>query len=378
MESQVVSLGIVLLLLTASIGSAAAQSSEPDSTLLDTESRQLGTLEGSGDSYTVYKVENILPYASGVEIYSDGATVTDESVVNSVTSRVAARRTLSDIDTSVSPAAITSQEAARNEFRVAAWEISTNQLTQSDVDRLRSVSTTAADIDTVVSPPLSAINAQLDLFNRMEQTGLLGVTVWDTATKAHPSLEQYRRGLEELQTQLNELNTAAEGVVQDIDPAIDSINRAQQGEEVDYEALSEQLTTASESLTTLQSKAETVGTSLSDASQGASEAAQALQSSQVPNQFVSPLSTLSNQLGDASSNLQAFSSRLEKSSNQLSTVQEKASSTQQEFMNNWQSERSALKSQYEARQTAQQRVLGTLGGGSIALLGGLVLLRRIV
>jgi hypothetical protein len=46
----------------------------------------------------------------------------------------------------------------------------------------------------------------------MKDTGLFGVTAWDVATEAYPSLEQYEQVLRRLQTQLSELNDAVEGI----------------------------------------------------------------------------------------------------------------------------------------------------------------------
>lgn len=375
-KQQMTAVLAILLLTTSVVGPVTAQGGPTDSVLLDSESERIATLDVDGSSYTVYEVDNALPYASGIEIYSNGQEVKNMNEVRPVLSRLAARRTLSDINTSISASPVTSEEAARNQFTAVAWQVSANGLSESDIQRLQSVSDTASRIDGIVSPVLSATNTQLTLFQRMRETGLFGVTAWDIATEAHPNLEQYEQGLQQLQTQLSELNEAAEGVTQNIDPVIESLRQVQQGEDVNYQRLSQQLQQASTSLDQLQSKTDQVASSLSTAHEGADEAAETLQSSRLPNRYVQPLSELSNELDGAASDVESFSSDLGTSSQDLSTMRETASERQQSLMTEWRNERSSAQEQWQTRQSAQTRVFGTLGGGTMTLAALVLLSRR--
>lgn len=302
--------------------------------------------------------------------------VTDPAAVEPVLSRLAARRTLDGVDTSVEPSSVTSASAAEEQFTVVAWQVAATRLDGGDVQQLRELRGTADRIDRMVSPPLSAINGVLRLFERMRNTGLLGVSAWDLATSTYPSLPQYEEALRVLRTELTEWNAAAERVERNIDPAVRSLERARQGEPVDYARVSSQLRTASQGFAQLESKSDEVATGLSTSSDGAGEVASQLRESQVPGEFVRPLSQLSDRLGSAATAVDGFSSTLGESRSQLTSVRETARERRQQLVDQWRSERSSLRSQWTARQSAETRVYRTIGGGSVGLFGMALLGRR--
>lgn len=364
---------IIIISLSSIATPVAAQSSSspPDTVVLDLNTEKVATIEMQDQSYTVYNIKNALPYASGIEVYSNGQEITDDEELSPVLSRLAAQRTLTDVDTIVSGASITSRQTAQRQLTVVAWQLSAAQLSQSEIQGLQSVTETASRIDRTVSPVLTAVNTQLELFETMRNTGILGVTVWDAATEAYPTLEQYEQSLRTLKTELAELNQAAEGVTQNLTPALNSLQKAQQGERVDYQQLSQQLQQATDSLEQLQSKTDQVASSVSSAEQGATEGAQALRSTQVPSRFVDPLEDLSGTLEQATTQLEQLSSNVETRRQQLTIVSQTARENRESLINEWRSTRSSLKSGWQARQSDETRVYGTVGGVGIGV-GGLM------
>jgi DNA repair exonuclease SbcCD ATPase subunit len=334
-------------------------------------------MEIDGQSYTVYRVDNTIPYASGIEIYQNGREVTERREIAPVISRLAAKRTLNDVDTSVSPSTVTSRSAAEQQFTVVGWEVAANELNSGDIQQLRQISATAEQIDRIVSPPLSAINSVLNLFQQMRNTGAFGVTVWDLATSAYPQLPQYEEALSAVRTELSEWNSAAEQVSQNVNPAIKSLEKARQGQKIDYGKVSTQMRSAAEALERLQSKSNEVESSLSTASEESGDVAEALSDSRVPSGFVRPISQLSDRLRSAASEVDSFSETLGESESRLASVRSTAQSKQQQLMQQWQSDRATLRSQWKARQSAQPRVYGTLGGGGAGLVGILLLGRHL-
>jgi flagellar biosynthesis chaperone FliJ len=333
-------------------------------------------MEIDGESYTIYRVENTLPYASGIEVYTGGEQVSNPEEIEPAISRLAAKRTLEGVNTDVSSADITSTSAAEQRFTIAAWQVAATQLDSSDIQQLEQVSNTASRINQLVSPPLSAISSVLDLFQRMKNTGAFGVTVWEVAVNAHPQLPQVEEVLSEVQSELQEWNAAAEQVTQNTEPAISSLKQAQQGQAIDYSQVSSQLETASEGLTDLESKSNEVESSLSAASEETRNAAEGLRGTRVPSGVIRPLSQLSQRLGTTASEVDSFATILAESSSRLSNVRTMAQDQKQQMMTEWQSERSELRGQWRARQSASTRVYGTLGGGSAGLLGMIFFGRR--
>ena len=360
---------LVILLGNMLVVPVGAQTSDPASNLLDGESEQVGQIDMQGSTYTVYEVDNLIPYASGVEVYADGQRVTDKAKVKPVLSQLGAKRTLSSIDTTVKATEISSTSEAQTRFTIAAWQVSANEITEDDIQKLRQISKTSDQIDEIVSPTLSAINTVLNVFQQMRNTGILGVTVWDVATEAYPQMETFENSLEQTRTELSEWNQAAEKVTSNIKPTITALEKARQGQNIDYSKVANQLQAAESALDQLQSKSDEVESSLSSTSDTAATVASTLQGTQVPNNFISPISELSQRLDSAATEVNKFSQTIEESRSELSSTRQKAQNKQQQFMDQWKSDRSQLISEWEARKSVQMRVYGTLGGIAIGALG---------
>jgi DNA repair ATPase RecN len=376
-DRQCLAIGLSVFVIVSTVPfPVTAQGPGPSSTLLDTNAETVANMEIDGESYTIYRVENTLPYASGIEVYTNGEQVTDRAEIEPAISRLAARRTLAGVNTDISAAKITSSSAAEERFTIAAWQVAATELGSDDIQQLERVSDTASRIDRMVSPPLSAIDSVLGLFQRMKETGAFGVTVWEVAVNSYPQLPQVEGILSEVESELQEWNGAAERVTKNTDPAISSLKKAQQGRAVDYSQVSSQLKAASAGLTDLQSKSSEVESSLSTASEETRTAAEELRGSRVPNSVIRPLSQLSQRLGATASEVDAFATTLAESSSRLSNVRTTARDRKQRMMNEWQSERSELRGRWQARQSAPTRVYGTFGGTGAGLLGLLFFGRR--
>lgn len=61
---------LVLTPLVNSLTIGVAAQSQPQQILLDTKATQFAEVHTNGQTFIVYRVDNALPYASGIEVYS--------------------------------------------------------------------------------------------------------------------------------------------------------------------------------------------------------------------------------------------------------------------------------------------------------------------
>jgi hypothetical protein len=139
---------IAILLAVIIIGSTiplpvAAQGGESNTLLLDTEQTEVGTVQVEGTTYTVYEQENILPYASGLEVYRNGQRVTDET-------------------------------EAWQAIRKIAWRRAATQLGPADRETLRQIDNCIQTINDVVTPTIQALDLVLGAIEELKQTQVLG------------------------------------------------------------------------------------------------------------------------------------------------------------------------------------------------------------
>ena len=84
---------VLIVSLILSTGATGASAQTPTRHLLfDTESTEVATVHTNGKAFVVYSQQNLLPYASGIEVYTDGNRVTAPGTVDEVFQALARRK----------------------------------------------------------------------------------------------------------------------------------------------------------------------------------------------------------------------------------------------------------------------------------------------
>lgn len=301
--------------------------------LLDQDRRALRTVRHDGQTYTVYRYDHVLPYASGVEIYADGERVTDP-------------------------------QRARAVARIVGWQRAAGRVGPEDRDELRRVLEQTRRIERIVTPPLNALDGIVGVIDRLKTTSALGVSLWDLATRAYPQLEQFEAAVRTMQTELREWKQASAAVNDNVPPVLTALDRMERGRPVDYRSLPERFRTAQRGTDRLASKSASVATRLSRGSSTSAEIAAELESVQgMPGWAPGAFDQLSGVLGEAAARIDEFRATLVDQRQTLASTRSEARSEQARLMNQWQT-----------RGAATQRTYGTLGGAGLVLIGGLTVL----
>lgn len=330
-SDNIVPILVAGLIVISTIPIPVAGQDVPESrVLLDTDREQIDSVSLDGETYQVYRYENLLPYASGIEVYSNGERITSESDANRV-------------------------------LRVIAWERATEQLGPEEIDTLRSIHQSAQEIQQLVSGPISALNTILGFIDWMKETSVAGFNVWEEAKNVVPALEGFDTAARDLRAELEEWRNAAQAVNENLPPVINALERIKRGEEVDYSKLSQQFADSMSAMERLQSKSDELERRLSDMSQRSDEIATATASIPVVGGDISDAFTrLSNEISSAASRVDQYSSELSEQESNLRDVKQTAESERNTMMRQWQS-----------RQNAQLKVYGTLAVLSLPVVAGL-------
>jgi ABC-type transporter Mla subunit MlaD len=308
---------------------ASAESINADQFLLDSEKEDVESVRVEGQVYKVYRQENMLPYASGIEIYTNGERVTSE-------------------------------ETARAVIQKVAWQRATSKMGSDDIETLRQLNQSTTTINKVITPPLEALNYILGFIDDLKEQG-----VWSVATNLSPQLSAFETSARELRNGLQGWKEAADQVNQNVPLLINDLERMKRGEDVNYDKVSSHYSATVTGLDQLQSRSANVSDRLATVSEAAGTVSSDV--SGIPGvgeDFSKGLTELSATLGDASSQVDEFSSDLGQTQSKLSSVRSSAESTESEMMSAW-----------NTRQTAEMKVYGTLGGGGlvgVVVLGSLI------
>lgn len=195
----------------------------------------------------------------------------------------------------------------------------------------------------------------------------MGQSAWEIVTNSSPALAEFETAARELRDELQDWKTAADGVNENVPLVIEDVERIKRKENVDYNNVSQHFTASIEGTSRLQSQSAQVRDGLASTAETASTASSEVRS--VPiiggqlSQFYAEVSI---RLDDASTDVGGFSDALSQQQSKLADVKATADSEEQQMMNAW-----------NARQTAEMRVYGTLAGAVVlVLLVPLVILGR--
>lgn len=344
----------------------------PEGAPLDEDATHLRTVAVNGTTYEVYAYENTLPYASGVEVYADGERVTDLEQAAPALRVIAAERALrnagvEDTGELISDTVANSGSTAAA-FQRVSWRRAAEELDASDIDTLRSIRSAAAQIEQDLAPVESALERVVNLIDRMKEQEVAGTSLWDAATQASPALQGFDATVRGLRDELTDWTEAARTIDASVPEVIDSLERTEAGEDVDYARLSRNFEAAMTGLTQLREESDELESRLSSVASTSSTIASEVQGAPVIGGDISDgFARLSETLNRGANRVGSFSDAIAEQEAALSSVKNTAEKTQSQLQSAYESELSSLKDETSARNTAELRVYGTGAAGVVGL-----------
>jgi chromosome segregation ATPase len=201
---------VLALVLVCNLFSVAAMAQDaPREVLFDRQQSEMAVVHTNGQTFSVYEYDNILPYASGIEIYSEGERVTSKATADEIF-RALARRQATKFDP----------------------ESRTIQRLRGVIDRSESVQAKTTDA-------IAALNETLAYRQTLKDTALDNSTAWDVAVDSSEELDEAFTGgiigpsnAAELRDQLIKLDTSAEGLVTNATRVTGFLQDRQDGREI--------------------------------------------------------------------------------------------------------------------------------------------------
>lgn len=355
--------------------------SDDSRVLLDGEWRLVGDYAVEGERYRVYRVENALPFASGVEVFHEGEPVTDPSEARAVLNAVAADRVLTTRDYEVSEervTGVTSRSAADDLFEELAWRRAVERVDESELEAMRATVAVARDIQRTTASVGNAIDSILGVVDGMKSTSLVGVTAWDLAVNVAPQLEPFVDSLESLRTELREWERAADRVTTTLPAAIDGIERAKAGEDVDYDRVAGDLGEAMGALDQLRAQSDELEDRFRRIGETSSTIASLLgRESRLGAGLSSSFDSFGRTMNGHADDVDQFGDGLDQQATQLGEVRSFGRNEHDRLLDSWEEERAELREDWESRQSAETAVYGALGGSAVIFGGiGFFLWRR--
>lgn len=153
---RVVLVGIVLGSLLTSPAAAAGpgQNIYP----LDRDAERVAAVVVNGQQYVIYRYDNLLPYADGIEVFSGGTRITSEETVDEVFTAYA--------------------------------RVEGTTFDQGTVETLDAVVRHARTVNRTTSATLSALNETLRYARSLKNTTVNDTTAWERAVEVSPAFEE--------------------------------------------------------------------------------------------------------------------------------------------------------------------------------------------
>jgi len=290
--------------------------------LLDTDSEIIHETKQSGNVYYVVKYNNVLPFASGLEvIMEDGTLVSNSYKVKPI-------------------------------FTSLAWSEAAKKLTVNDIQTLNSILTTSNKINNVVSPVYSKTSSVLDKVDWLK-TQCVGISVlrvcaWDVVTSGYPEISLLESAVRMLNNELSDWSKASTDVNKNLPKAISGLEKLRGGGELNP-TLQNDIDKSLSSFSTLKSKTNQMANRLSGISTTLSIAESSLISisnnSLVGNlilDFAHFIGGLNNQVISLKNEAQTFSNTLSTQSKKLVSVTDFAEGKTDEFLGLWNARQNAV------------------------------------
>jgi len=290
--------------------------------LLDNKVEGLGKVTYKGKEYYVVEYRNILPYASGIEIFtSAGERVSDRSL---------ARHILSQL----------------------AWKEAASQITPSDIDTLKNILHISDSIYTAVSPVASVTNSLVNYMEELKSycidVKLLGrKCAWDAVKIAYPQITTFESEIRSLNRELSEWVSVSGEVRNTLPDAISELESLKYGGEISP-SLQSKLTKSISAFNQLRQKTDGISSKLSRviATLSSAEASVRKASNKpyigsVIGRFADLISDLNLELKELRNKVSTFSNQLSEQSSKLSALIATANKKTEEYYKLWESRRDA-------------------------------------
>lgn len=310
-QNVVTSLVVITLLVGAIPMTALAQgASDPQPVLMDRDTNHIADITADGQQYSVYRHQNVFPWASGIGIYTDGERVTSESTAERVLTALAQRRAVQGL---------------------GAEEIS----------QLRATSQNASTVANNVSAAATALDQTLTYMKRM-------TTVRENASvEAAPQIPEFNETARELLPKLRSFENDSTAYRSNATALIELLEQRKNGTDVDpqrlyaqydatleaKDALSDHLGFGGidEELTQLASTSGIIATNVSSVPERGNKTAQQFR-------------RIDDELTVAANQTAAF----ELSEFELDDVEERAESLEEDWMREWNSRQNPASTVYQS------------------------------
>lgn len=204
-RKSVIALFLTILVVSTLPATVMAQQ-VPRAVLFDEDTRQVASVTVDGQTYEVYRIENVVWYASGVDIYADGDRVRSESTARAVLTKLARRRAIQDFG-------------------------------PEDVTRLRRLKRNVSDVASVVANASGSIDRTLTHLERLKTKRVDNTTAYRATLQAAPQVRTFNDTARDLLPQLRSYDRDSEAFVENATTLIRLVEQRSNGSSVDPERL---------------------------------------------------------------------------------------------------------------------------------------------
>lgn len=365
---------LVIVLVTVSVFPAPvlARSTSDHGVLFDTDRQQIATATVNGTQYQVSRYDNVLPYADGIEVSTNGQRVTSEATQQTVLSIVATKQVLATTNISepnATAALVTSRSAARRTFRLLAWQEATEQLTSKEIRALKNVSRQSKRVEPIVTPPATALTRVIKLINKTKNTSVAGASAWDAATKAAPELVGFDVTVHKLRSGIRPWKNTTQTINANLPAAIDAYEAEQRGESVNDTEMARRFAVSITALMRLRDRTDVLPEGrLADAATTSAQIATG--ASGVPvvgGEIESGFGALNTTLSTSAKAMGHYEDRLYARHTGLREISATADRRQSQLQDRWQSDRNELLKSANRRESARTKVYATIVGIGLCL-----------
>lgn len=326
---------LAVILIVSVVPPVVAAQSVPRTVLLDQDTTQVGTISVDGQTYQVYHHDNLVPWASGIEVYTEGDRVTSESTAQRVLTALAQRRAVDDLG-------------------------------PDDVEVLR---TSAANVNATasnVSEATVAIDDTLAYLMASKNVSADGSTEYNESVEAAPTIVEFNESARELEPQLRSFENDSAAYSNNATRLARLIEQRENGRSVDPQVLYARYSATLDAMDRLSDHVDFSGINEPLRTTETQSEAIAANVSSVPDrgdELAQRFRTVHNTSSVAANGTDA----LELPESDLEDAQDTAQSLQSDWMDQW-----------ETRGSAAMDVYKTIAGLVVAILlvGGYIWWRR--
>lgn len=332
--TPVVKVLVVVSAVTAGMTDPALAQSERRQVVLDTEVTELATVYTNGQTYVVYAYDNLLSYASGIEVYTEGERVTSRAVVDEVF-----------------------QSLARRQATKFQPEVDT-------IARLRRVVNRSQTVQSATQGAIDALNQTLTYRQQLKETEVNGTVAWDLVIEESAAIEDsfvagFRGSFEaqQLRNRLQTIQQSSATLEANAKRVIELLQRRQSGAEINQSDLYRRYDTVSADLKTMKTQVDEARQQLQTVAEDSRMAAkQAGSLPRISPQLETRLTTLADTLHASTRPMRDAGSALVDLRGALPEV-----TTNAQYQ-------AVLTNRWEKRQNAPLKVFATMGEGFLLMV----------